>query len=234
MTKQVLIIYSNTIVCSEIRQALEGAMIKVIAASTFDDAIRNFVNNEFCLIIMDAALSEAGNHQLLRIMRITKSIPILVLSSKVEYPDRLQAFQAGASAYLGKPYELEECIAQARSLIGLYSEWSLDDDEQQILSFGRDMVIDVPKHKVFLKGNPIELTRIEFSLLLCLASHAGQVLSREQLYNRVWNADTVFNVDEVVKSHIKTLRKKLASSDTDYIKNIWGVGYCFSTKKDGE
>ena len=234
MIKQVLIIHSNTKVYSEIRQALESLMIKVVSASTFDDAIRNFVNNEFCLIIMDAVLSVANNHQLLRIMRNAKPIPILVLSSKAEYPDRLQAFQAGASAYLGKPYKLEECLAQAKSLISLYSEWSLENNKQSILSFGKEIVIDVSMHKVFIKGKPIELTRIEFSLFLCLARHAGQVLSREQLYNQVWNSDTVFNVDEVVKSHIKTLRKKLASSNTDYIKNIWGVGYCFSAKKDGE
>ena len=102
------------------------------------------------------------------------------------------------------------------------------------LAFGTDLIIEPMKRLVFLKGQLVELSRKEFDLLYCLAKHPGQVLSREQLYSRVWDSDSAFNVDEVVKAHIKTLRKKLSASDIDYIKNIWGVGYRFQTEKDSE
>lgn len=234
MEKQVLIIHNDIVICREIKKALKNSCFEVFCVSNLDEATMLFVRYEFCLVIIEAAFSEKDNHHLLKMMRTAKPIPILVLSSNTEYPDRLQAFQAGANAYLGKPYTLDECIAQARSLINLYMELKPIENGGTTLFLGENLVIEPMKRLVFLKGKPIELTRTEFDLLLCLANHCGQVLSREQLYNQVWDSDTAYNVDEVVKSHIKTLRKKLASSDIDYIKNIWGVGYCFNTKKDGE
>lgn len=235
MKKQVLIIHNNENIYCEIRQELESPSTKVICASALDEAVKLFVNNEICLIIMDATLSEDDNHQFLRMMRIAKPVPILLLSSNTEYPDRLRAFQAGANAYLGKPYTLDECIAQAKSLVNLYVELKLkrDTEWQHPLAFGTDLIIEPMKRLVFLKGQLVELSRKEFDLLFCLASHPGQVLSREQLYQRVWDPDTAFDVDEVVKSQIKTLRKKLSNAGTEYIKNVWGVGYCFQIKKDG-
>lgn len=236
MKKQVLSIQNRLDMCKEVQHALESSSTKVVCTSSLDEAVNLFVNNEICLVIMDAALSEDNNHQFLKLMRIAKPVPILLLSSNTEYSDRLRAFQAGANAYLGKPYTLDECIAQAKSLINLYVELKLKPETELYhpLAFGTDLILDPVKRSVILNGRPVELTRKEFDLLFCLASHPEQVLSREQLYNRMWDTDYAFNVDEVVKSHIKTLRKKLASSDTDYIKNIWGVGYCFQAKKDGE
>ena len=100
---------------------------------------------------------------------------------------------------------------------------------------GKDLVIDPSTRQVFLKGKELNFTRKEFDLLFCLASNAGRVISREQLYEQVWSEDTAYDVDGLVKTHIKTLRKKLSESRTEYIKNVWGVGYRFSKEQqDGE
>lgn len=88
--------------------------------------------------------------------------------------------------------------------------------------FSVDFIINPAKRQVFLKGNVLNLTRKEFDLLFYLASHAGQILSREQIYRAVWNEDSAYNVDESVKSHIKSLRKKLLPSGKEYIK----IGNC--------
>lgn len=231
MKKQVLIINKDMQVCYEIQRALENAATQVIITSDLDEAIRLFVRRDFCLIIMDAALSETDGYHYLRIMRTAKPIPILILSSSTEYPGRLQAFQAGANAYLGKPYDLTECIAQAKSLINLYIDLKPTEHSHYTLAFGKNFIIEPLKRQVIVNDRMIDLTRKEFDLLFCLASHPGQVLSREQLYSQIWDTDTAFDVDEIVKSHIKTLRKKLAGSDIDYIKNVWGVGYRFDTEK---
>ena len=79
---------------------------------------------------------------------------------------------------------------------------------------------------MFLQETAIELTRKEFDLLYLMASHPGQVFTRNQLYSKVWDDDCTVNVDDSVKAHIKTLRKKLL--DADYIQNVWGVGYRFN------
>ena len=78
------------------------------------------------------------------------------------------------------------------------------------------------------------LTKKEFDILCILARHPGQVFSREQLYSCVWDTDTNFNIDEVVKAHIKTLRKKLSICSQKYIENVRGIGYRFQPPKDGE
>ncbi|SFG46842.1 Transcriptional regulatory protein, C terminal [Enterocloster clostridioformis] len=127
-----------------------------------------------------------------------------------------------------KPYNLEECLAYAQSLMELYVRLHVVESRCYTLAFGSDLIIDPVKHQAILKGELLNLTRKEFELLFFLASHAGQVLSREQIYSAVWNADSVYNVDEIVKAHIKTLRKKMQSSGKVYIKNEWGIGYRFS------
>lgn len=83
-----------------------------------------------------------------------------------------------------------------------------------------------------MKGEQLNLTRKEFELLFCLASHAGQVLSREQLYSQVWEDDITYNVDGLIKAHIKTLRKKLTPANKEYIKNVWGIGYRFTDQEN--
>lgn len=231
MKKQILIINRDLQACTEIQRVLKNAVTEVVSTSDLDEAIRMFIHRSFCLVIVDAALSEADGYHYLHIMRTAKPVPIFILSSSTEYPGRLQAFQAGANAYLGRPYELAECIAQAKSLINLYVDMKSAEHSHYTRAFDKDFIIDPLKRQVVVNNRIIDLTRKEFDLLFCLASHPGQVLSREQIYSQVWDTDTAFDVDEIVKSHIKTLRKKLASSDTSCIKNVWGIGYCFDTEK---
>ena len=95
------------------------------------------------------------------------------------------------------------------------------------LIMGNGLIIDPQTRQVFLKEKELKLTKKEFDLLFCLASNPGQVFSREQLYNYVWEEEAIYNVDDVVKAHIKGLRKKLSDVETTYIKNVWGIGYYF-------
>lgn len=170
--------------------------------------------------------------ELLKLIRQLKPISILVLSSKPGSEERIAAFQAGAHGYMEKPYKLEECLAHAQSLMELYAQLHTSESRCYTLAFGMDLIIDPAKHQVTLKGESLELTRKEFDLLFHLASHAGQVLTREQLYSRVWSHENNFDVDESVRSHIKGLRKKLAPSGKNFVQTVWGVGYRFSPEED--
>lgn len=190
------------------------------------EGIKRFIEQDYCLVIIDIVLSEVDGQELLKIMRKTKTIPILVLSSKQGVETRLSSYRAGAHAYMEKPYDLEECLAQAKALIDLYINLKVPKSRCFTLAFGMDLVIDPERRIVLLDGKELSLTRKEFDLLFCLASHAGQVLSREQLYCLVWNNENTYDVDEAVKSQIKNLRKKLTAS-RKYIKSVWGIGYRF-------
>lgn len=227
MKKKVLIIDDDFNVCRQIKYSLQSATTEVYYALSVSDGLKRFMEHEYCLVIMDIALSETDGQKLLKFMRRAKTIPILVLSSKPGREAKLSAYQAGALAYLEKPYELEECLVQAESLMDLYINLQFPKSRCYTLAFGMDLIIDPEQRIAILDDEELNLTRKEFDLLFCLASHAGQVLSREQLYGMVWNNENTYDVDEAVKSQIKTLRKKLTAYNREYIKNVWGIGYRF-------
>lgn len=227
MKKKVLIIDSDLTVCREIKYALQSATTDAYYVTSVHEGFEMFVKQHFCLVIMDILLSEMEGLTLLQTIRHTKPVPILVLSSKTDACERISALKAGANAYLHKPYELEECLAHAQSLMELYMDLHTVESRCYTLAFGMDLVIDPVRRQATLKGEPLNLTRKEFELLFTLASHAGQVLSRDQLYSLVWSESNGYNVDELIKTHIKTLRRKLTPAGAEYIKNVWGIGYQF-------
>ena len=230
MTREILVIENDEIIYSKIKNALEDLNIKITVTDSIDEAIRIFMRNALCLIILNATISYNDEHRLIKMMRVAKPIPILILSPREKYPDRIDAFQAGAVAYLGKSYKFEELVAQIRSMIDLYTELMPSKAQIHTFAFGMDIIIDPRQRQVFINSKSIKLTRKEFDLLLCLATHAGQVLSREQLYNQIWNYNLAYNIDDTVKSHIKTLRKKLSKEGVECIETVWGIGYRFNLK----
>lgn len=228
MKHEVLIIYEEQEPYKLLRQELEEITISTELATTLGEAIYTFIKKEFCLVIIYASVSERDGQKFLETIQNIKPVPILFLSSNTGYSDRLQALQSGVSAYLGKPYTLEECVAQIKSLLRLYEDLKLQRIKPGTLIHDDNLIIDPVKRTVVLKGKLVKLTRKEFDLLYLMASHPDQVFTREQLYRQIWNTDYPVSVDDSVKTHIKTLRKKL--SGIDCIQNVWGVGYCFKPK----
>lgn len=227
MTKNILIVNHNIDEANNIKNRLASSTTNTVCAHTIEDALESFSVIDFCLVILDASLSASDNHNILKAMRNAKTMPILVLSSHADHTERIHAFNAGAHAYMGRPYTDEECLAQAHTLMQLYVDMHPETKLCYTLAFGNDLVINPEIRKVYLQGRELKMTRKEFDLLFWLASNPGKVYSRDQLYDRVWNDPTSFNVDEIVKAHIKTLRSKLSTSEIEYIQNVWGVGYQF-------
>lgn len=228
MKAGVLIIGGNDAIYHELYRNLKNTNVDVFCAHSLLDA-RSF-SEQLILVILDANISKADNHQLLQMLRNERPVPVLILSSCENTAERLNVFRAGASAYIGMPFTLDECLAQAQALIRLCKDLSQHYNQDDELVFHDGLRINPDKRMVTFKGLPINLARKEFDILFCLASHPGQVLSREQLYCYVWDAETSFNVEEVVKAHIKTLRKKLSVCGDEYIENVWGIGYRFKAK----
>lgn len=232
MNKYILIINEDLNNAQKIKRALSSANTEIICAATMHEALQLFLKREFCLIILDASISAEDDHKLLKVMRKARPTPILILSSQPCHVERLKVLQAGAHAYIGEPYTLEECLAQAQALMQLYCELKPQQEVCYTLAFGKNLVIDPQTRQVLLNGQSLQFTRKEFDLLFCLASNPRQVFSREQLYDQVWDDHAAYNVDEVVKAQIKLLRQKLSMTGKDYIQNIWGVGYRFTEPDD--
>ena len=228
MKKGVLVIDDDLNTCRELKSALENEETEVYYTLSTDEALHAFMKWNFCLVIMDIQLSGNNGYDVLRIIRQTKAIPILVLSAKANVSKRTAILQAGANVYLENPYDLSEALAQARSLINLCTTSNPLAKQHYTLSFGTGLIIDPTYWRMTLNGQQIELTHKEFLLLYCLASHRGQVLSKEQLYNYVWNNESEINLTSTIKSHIRTLQQKLGPHGKNYIENIRGVGYRFT------
>ena len=231
MKKNVLIINHDVDEAECIKKRLTSTVSEVICVTTMEDALKYFIKIEFCLVILDAHMSAADDHQFLKAMRNARTMPILVLSSQSDHEHRIHALNAGANAYMGKPYTTDECLAQAHSLMRLSENMHSDGNQFYTLVCGSDLIIDPAKRQVFLKGKELVFTKKEFDLLLCLASHPGRVFSREQLYDYVWDDKIVFNVDSVIKTHISSLRQKMIDAVVEYIKNVWGLGYKFNNEE---
>ena len=210
MNKSILIINANTTVAQTIKHNLTSPNTEIVCVTSMHDALQTFINTEFCLIILDAGISAEDDHKLLKAMRKARTTPILILSSQSCHVERLKVFQAGAHAYIGEPYSLEECLAQAQALMQLYCDLKPQKEVCYTLAFGKNLIIDPLTRQVQLNGENLQFTRKEFDLLFCLASNPGQVFSREQLYNQVWDEHSAYNVDDVVKSQIRLLRQKLS------------------------
>lgn len=234
MNKAILVINTDTAEAQAIKVNLSSPNTKIICVSSMEEAFRFIGQMEFCLIILDAEISAEDDHQLLSAIRKSKITPVLILSSQSCHVERMRVFQAGAHAYIGEPYSLEECLAQAQALMQLYCELKEPSEICYTLAFGKDLVIDPLTRQVLLNGKELRFTRKEFDLLFCLASNPGKVFSREQLYSHVWDEDAIYNVDDVVKAHIKALRRKLSDAEITYIKNVWGIGYKFHDEPDDE
>ena len=234
MKNSILIINANLDAALQIKHNLLTPNTNIVCVSSIYEALQTFGETEFCLIILDAGISAEDDYQLLKAIRKAKTTPILILSSQSCHVERLRVLQAGAHAYIGQPYSMEECLAQAQALMQLYCELKPQQEVCYTLAIGKDLVVDPLSRQALLNGKDLRLTRKEFDLLFCLASNPGQVFSREQLYNHVWEEHSAYNVDEVVKGQIKTLRQKLNMTGNEYIKNVWGIGYRFHTEPDDE
>ena len=234
MKKNIMIINTDCEATRNVKENLACHSTNILCVSSMHEALLSFIDKEYCLVILDACISAEDDHKLLKAMRKARITPILILSSQFCHVERLKVLQAGAHAYIGHPYSLEECLAQAQALIQLYCDLKPQKEVCYTLAFDKKLIIDPVSRQVQFNGEGLQFTRKEFDLLFCLASNPGQVFSREQLYNQVWDEHSAYNVDDVVKSQIRLLRQKLSVTGKEYIKNVWGVGYRFHNEPDDE
>ena len=173
------------------------------------------------LVVLDLMLPEMDGLEVARhLRRDLPELPILMLTARGEEEERVRGFEEGADDYVTKPFSPRELVARVRALLrrsGIHDR----------LVYGELEI--VPKSReVYLSGRPLELSKLEFDLLLTLAQHPGMVFSRERLLERVWGTD-FFGVERVVDVHVASLRKRLGDEPDRprFIETVRGVGYRF-------
>lgn len=228
---RVLIIDDDLSNCKRIKYALQEQSSELDAYYTLTvvDAMEHLAKEGYQLVILDLSLSETDGLRLLGVIRDLQPMPILALAIKDSTEQTVKAFSLGADDVLGKPFELEECLARAQNLLRRARAGGRGGKPGYTLVCGRDLVINPLSRRAYQRGEPLDLTRREFDLLCFFVDHAGQVLTRDQLYNSVWPREASFDTEEAVRSQVKQLRKKLgAPKGNAYIETVWGVGYRFN------
>lgn len=192
---------------------------------TASDAIKCIEETKIDLALLDVMVAGTSGFEICKLVRERGlNFPIIMVTAKIEDKDKIIGLTLGADDYITKPFNPLELIARVKSQLRRYTKYNENRLEDIIYING--LTLDKNKHKCLLYDNEIELTPIEFDILLYLASKRGMVVSSEELFENVWK-EKYFDSNNTVMVHIRRIREKL-NEDTKnpkFIKTVWGVGY---------
>jgi len=201
---------------------LDAAGFAVETAEDGVVALDRFRGEQFDLVLLDLMLPRLDGYEVARQIRRTSTVPIVMLTARSEAIDVVVGLEAGADDYVRKPFELPELIARVRAALRRAGATSPEDSALRLGS----LTIDVAGRTVLRDGTDVPLTRTEFDLLLELARHPGQVLSRDVLLDRVWGYDYLGD-SRLVDVAIQRLRAKVERDPAapELIQTVRGAGY---------
>jgi two-component system response regulator CpxR len=212
--------------CGLVTEYLEPEGFQVEAVHDGEHGLERALTNDHLLVVLDVMLPKMNGFDVLRRMRATSRMPVLLLTARGEDVDRIVGLEIGADDYLPKPFNPRELVARIRAI--LRRTRAAEGSPGDVLRVG-NVELNPATRTVLQDGNSVELTSVEFNLLQVLLQEAGQVVSRERL------VDTVLGrkfspFDRSIDMHVSKVRKKLGDTDggSDYIKTVRGVGYIFT------
>ncbi len=176
------------------------------------------------LIVLDVMLPSMSGFDICKTLRKQSDVPIIMLTARADETDRVVGLELGADDYVTKPFNMRELVARVKSVLRRSAQGEL---ESEILVVGK-IRIDSTRHEVAINGETITVSPREFELLRFLASHPGQVFSRQVLLDRVWGTEA-FVEERTVDVHMRWLREKIEDnpSQPEQIVTVRGVGYKF-------
>jgi DNA-binding response OmpR family regulator len=203
---------------------LKKAGFDVITATDGAQALKKTRSAQPDLIVLDLMMPEIDGLEVCKILRrdpATARIPIIMLTAKAAEVDRIVGLELGADDYVTKPFSPRELVLRVNKVL---RRGQTDQPEPDTLRFGH-LLIDTPRHLITWRGKSVELTSIEFNLLVLLAKRCGRVQSREQLLRDVWDYNTMVDT-RTVDTHMRRLREKLGPA-AKHLDTVRGVGYRF-------
>lgn len=198
-------------------------MFHVSALAVFheEECLKALSDHTFDLILLDINLDGSSGFDLCQRLRQTTQIPILFISARTSDDDILMALHIGGDDYIQKPYSLSVLLAKVQAVLKRCSSGS-----SSVLQSG-EIHLDMHAGQLYVRGEKIKLKALEYKLLAYMMEHKGKQLSKEELFQNVWE-DTITS-DGTLNVHIRHLREKIEKDPNHpkYIKTLWGVGYRF-------
>ena len=224
MEKKILVVDDEAGIREIIQFNLENAGFEVDCACSAEEALEK-LGQEHCLILLDVMMSGMSGFQMAEVLRKERNnqIPIIFLTAKTDQNDLLTGFSAGGDDYIPKPFSINEVIARVRAVLKR-TERTVESNSDMI-EVGA-VRIDVSHKLVYVEGESVVFSKKEFEVLTLLASHPGQIYSREDIISELWK-DAPSVLDRTVDVHIARIRSKLGNCK-NYIVNRTGYGYIFN------
>lgn len=225
-----MVMYAPNILVCEDEERLRKLIIKylinegynTIEASNGKEALDFYFDQSFDLIILDIMMPEYDGWSVCRTIRNESNIPIIMLTARSEESDRIFGFELGADDYVTKPFSMKELMMRVKALLKRAKNMT---QEETVLG---ELVINTKAHRIFIKGQEIDLSPKEYDLLLYFSQNKDLAVTRENILDKVWGYD-YFGDLRTVDTHVKRLRKKMQNAGVK-IETVRGIGYRFEVK----
>ena len=220
----ILLVDDDVELCDSLIRLLRMDGLSVTAVHDADSGIRQTLEEQYDLIILDVMLPGGDGRKVLRRIRLNSRVPVIMLTARGDEADRIAGLEGGADDYLPKPFNTRELVARIRAVLRRDGRSHLPE----LLTIA-DLEIDCKQRKVRQGSHDIALTGAEFDILLLLVRSPGKVLSREEIAEAALGRPLGF-FDRSVDNHVSSLRKKLGPriGEAERIQNVRGAGYVYT------
>ena len=186
------------------------------------------LKNDYDMVILDIMLPGVDGFEICKQIRAVKEIPVLMVSARKEDIDKIRGLGLGADDYVTKPFSPSELVARVKAHLNRYQRLVNNQMDVNDIIEIRGLKIDKTARRVYLNEEEKIFTTKEFDLLTFLASHPNRVFTKEELFNKIWDMESLGDI-ATVTVHIKKIREKIEADTAkpQYIETIWGVGYRF-------
>ena len=225
---KILIVEDEVAIAELEKDYLELSGFDVVMQHTGDAGLKAALNEDFNLIILDLMLPNVDGFEICKKVREKKNTPIIMVSAKKDDIDKIRGLGLGADDYMTKPFSPSELVARVKAHLARYERLVGSGVKANEIIEIRGIKIDKTARRVYVNGEEKAFTTKEFDLLTFLAENPNHVFTKEELFNKIWDMESIGDIAPVTV-HIKKIREKIEfnTSKPQYIETIWGVGYRF-------
>ena len=225
---KILIVEDELSIAELEKDYLELSSFEVDIETDGKSGLERALAEDYDMIILDLMLPEMDGFEICKKIRAQKDIPILMVSAKKDDIDKIHGFGLGADDYITKPFSPSELVARVKAHLARYERLVGTNAKENDIIEIRGIKIDKTARRVYVNGEEKAFTTKEFDLLTFLASNPNRVFKKEELFNKIWDMESIGDI-ATVTVHIKKIREKIEfdTSKPQYIETIWGVGYRF-------
>ncbi len=225
---KILIVEDELTIAELEKDYLELSRFEVEIETSGERGLERALKEDFDLFILDVMLPNVDGFEICRRVREVKNTPILLVSAKKDDIDKIRGLGLGADDYMTKPFSPSELVARVKAHLARYERLIGSNVQENEIIEIRGIKIDKTARRVYVNGEEKSFTTKEFDLLAFLAQNPNHVFTKEELFNKIWDMESIGDI-ATVTVHIKKIREKIEfdTSKPQYIETIWGVGYRF-------